>query len=444
MKKKSNKDYFLLYFILASYMVSFDIFLVLRLGGFSFRFAQILLAVPIVFFIANVLIKGKFKPFLGYIPLLSWFFFIVLFIPNTTYLLRNINYAIWMLFNILLVFATVQYINTKERVTKLIKTYLYSYLFVGSWGIIQFILSLGGIRPFLATQWWPTGIVRVSGFSYEPSYFATYMLIGWAFVMYLKVKKSTLFRQRTLNIMVIVITTSIVLSSSRMGIALLGLWMVGYFVIFLGYFLKGRVHLEYLKPILLFGTGIVLIVSVVLTDSSGKFDFLLAGTGLHGTASHSLDDRSSGFEDTLTVFKESPLVGHSLGGIAPAIGGLHNIVVTSQEQAKPFEGSSTFAEVLAASGIFGFLPFILYIITVIIAPLKLAKRVQDKEIKNILIGMTVSLIAELIILQFNQNISRLYFWYHIALLSATYGVYRKEYLVSKKSLEDESKDRLVS
>ncbi|MES9789659.1 hypothetical protein ABWL24_04045, partial [Priestia megaterium] len=378
------------------------------------------------------------------IPLLSWFVFIVMFIPNTTYLLRNINYAIWMLFNILLIFAAVQYINTRERVTKLIKTYLYSYLFVGSWGIIQFILSLGGIRPFLATQWWPTGLVRVNGFSYEPSYFATYMLIGWAFVMYLKVKKSKLLGQRTLNIMLMVITTSIILSSSRMGIALLGLWMVGYFVIFMGYFLKARVHLGYLKPILFFGIGIALMVSVVLTDSSGRFDFLLAGTGLHGTASHSLDDRSSGFEDTLTVFKESPLVGHSLGGIAPAIGGLHNVVVTSQEQAKPFEGLSTFAEVLAASGIFGFLPFILYIFTLIVAPLKLAKKIQDRETRNILIGMTISLIAEIIILQFNQNISRLYFWYHIALLSATYSVYKKEYLLSKKSPKDESQERLVS
>ncbi|PFW80074.1 hypothetical protein COL23_00215 [Priestia aryabhattai] len=443
MKKKNNKDYFLIYFMLASYMVSFDIFLVLRLGGFSFRFAQILLAVPIAFLIANVIKKGEFKPFLSYIPLLSWFLCIVLFIPHTTYLLRNINYAIWMLFNIFLVFATVQYVDNKTKVIKLIKAYLYSYLFVGGWGIIQFALSLVGIRPFLATQWWPNGLVRVSGFSYEPSYYATYMLIGWAFVMYMKVKKSKLFKQRILNIMVGVISTSIILSSSRMGIALLGLWMFGYFIIFLGYFLKGRVHLEYLKPVLLFGAGIVLIILIVLMDNSGKYDFLLAGTGLHGTASHSLDDRSSGFEDTLTVFRESPFIGHSLGGVAPAIGGLHNVVVTSQEQAKPFEGSSIFAEVLAASGILGFLPFALYIMSLVITPLKLAKRVQDREAKNILVGMTVALIAELIILQFNQNISRLYLWYHIALLSATYSVYKKEYLSLKKRLKHENKGKLV-
>lgn len=84
MNQKRSKDYFLLYFISASYMVSFDVFMVVRLGGFSFRFSQILLAVPIIFVIVNLLLRGKFQPFLGYIPLLSWFFFIALFIPNTT------------------------------------------------------------------------------------------------------------------------------------------------------------------------------------------------------------------------------------------------------------------------------------------------------------------------------------------------------------------------
>ncbi|MFE4121351.1 hypothetical protein [Priestia sp. YIM B13486] len=445
MNKKRSKEFFLLYFILASYMVSFDVFMVVKLGGFSFRFSQILLAIPILFFVINLLIRGKFKPFLGYVPLLLWFFFIALFIPNTTYLVRNINYAVWMLFNIMLIFSFVHYVNSKERVIKLIKIYLYSFLFVGSWGIMQFLLSLAGIKPFLATQWWPNGIVRVNGFSYEPSYFATYMLIGWSLVLYLQIKKSTLLSKRMLNLIVCVTTLSIVLSSSRMGIVICLLWMMGYLVIFTRYLLKSQVHLGYLKPVLIFGIGISLAASLVLLDNSGKFDFLLAGTGLHGTASHSLDDRSTGFEDTISVFEENPLVGRSLGGIAPAIGGLHNVLVTNQEQAKPFEGLSTFAEVLAASGIIGFLPFILYIIILIISPLKLSRKVRDKETSKILIGMTVSLIAELIILQFNQNISRLYLWYHIGLLSATYNVYQKEYIIFKKQtyVKPESNDQLA-
>lgn len=62
--------------------------------------------------------------------------------------------------------------------------------------------------------------------------------------------------------------------------------MKGYLVIFTGYLLKGQVHLGYLKPILIFGIGISLALSLALLDISGKFDFLLAGTGLHGTASN--------------------------------------------------------------------------------------------------------------------------------------------------------------
>ncbi|GGK37106.1 hypothetical protein GCM10010965_32440 [Caldalkalibacillus thermarum] len=164
--------------------------------------------------------------------------------------------------------------------------------------------------------------------------------------------------------------------------------------------------------------------------------FLLSGTGINGTSSHSVDARFENFTDTLNVFMKNPLIGVSLGGVAPAIGRLHGITVTDQETAKHFEGISIFAEVLAASGIIGFTFFMSYIFTIIFKPFILSKKINNQLISGLLKGMVFSLIGLLIILQFNQNILRLYLWLHIGILSALYSVSLKQ-LKNKMTLLSE-------
>lgn len=415
------------FFAIASLMVSFDVFLVLDIGGFSIRMSQLLLMLPIVLFILHFLIRGECKAPLGYKSLVVWFVFLVLFIPHTTFIVRNISYVIWMLFNILLIFSSVQFINNDKKLLYVFKAYLYSYLFVGSFGISQFVLSVLGINPPLVTQFWPNGIARINGFSFEPSYFATYMIMGWVLFLYLKLTKTSIVSKRFLNIGFGIITVSLILSTSRMGILMLGLWVSGYVILFLKWIFKGRFHKPYFKIILSFGVVFCAVVWFILFDSSGKYDFLLAGTGLKGTANHSVETRDSDLRDTLNVFFESPFIGYSLGGVAPAIGGMYGVNVTDQVTVQKYEGMSVFLEVLAASGIIGFIPFILYILSIIIKPLKLAKLI-NKDSKDILMGFALSLIAILILLQFNQNISRLYLWFHIALLSSAYSVSKSNFI----------------
>ena len=74
-------------------------------------------------------------------------------------------------------------------------------------------------------------------------------------------------------------------------------------------------------------------------------------------------------------------------------------------------------EILAASGVIGFILFLLYFMKTLIKPLL--------ENNIILKALVISLIIEFILLQFNQNIQRLYFWLHIAVLSMFYSIYGK-------------------
>ena len=78
-----------------------------------------------------------------------------------------------------------------------------------------------------------------------------------------------------------------------------------------------------------------------------------------------------------------------------------------------------FAEVLAASGAAGVVPFIIYIFVLIRQPLSLGRK-SSTATRVVLSGLTWALCMELIILQFNQNVLRAYLWFHIGALSAAY------------------------
>jgi O-antigen ligase len=123
------------------------------------------------------------------------------------------------------------------------------------------------------------------------------------------------------------------------------------------------------------------------------------------------------------LFQNSPLIGYSLGGIAPAIAQLHGVTDLDFESVKEFEGNSIFVEVLAASGIFGFIPFFLFVWSIVWKPLALSKKLLSEQSK-ILVALSLSLIFEFVILQFNQVILRPYLWMHIAVLAACYSVFK--------------------
>lgn len=424
--KESKITFLLLIFILVSVTSSFDVFLTFSIGGFTFRIAQFLLMFPIFLWFVNTIRSGLIKLPLGSVSLVIWTIFILVFIPNTTFLERNLGYSFWLVLNLCMVFSLVHFVNDLDKILTLIKWYIYSFLFVSIFGLIQFALGILGITPPFVTQWWILGsLPRINGFSYEPSYYSTYLLIGWILVFYIYYENINLISRRKLFVTLMFITLAMILSSSRMGILLMGIWIMRYIFLFVWHLFKAQFHLKYFKVVLLYMFIMISLLGFVFYGGE-RTAFLLSGTGINGTASHSVDNRFTDFVDTLYVFMNNPLIGVSLGGVAPAIGRLHGITVTDQETAKHFEGISIFAEVLAASGIIGFVPFIIYIFTIIFKPIILSKKIDNKLISGLLKGMVFSLICLLIILQFNQNILRLYLWLHIGILSALYSVSLKQ------------------
>ncbi len=399
--------------ILVMLTSSFDVFLVVQLGG-TVRFCHVIALILIALATVRIAMKGEIST-LGAVPLFAWWVVQLVFVPITGFWPKSLSYCLWLLLDLALVISFVQLFSTNTRaLNKLLNWYLYSFGVVAIFGIVQFTLPLAGFPAPFAAEWWiPGRIVRVNGFSYEPSYYATYLLIGFVFIRALK------SQSKAIRGVFWLITIAIILSSSRLGIAFMLLDVACSYA--------PKLLNIHRQPIRLTKVAIAVLLFVCLVragtivqNNREAITLLLAGTGLYGSAAHSIVYRENALIDTLTVFQHNPLVGRSLGGVSYAIGELHGQRIASFKESKPFEGLSVFAEALAASGVIGIIPFLVFVAVTVYKPLRLADSCPA-DYALCLRALVRALIFEWAVLQFNQNVLRPYLWVHIAILATVYA-----------------------
>jgi O-antigen ligase len=416
--------------ILILFTSSFDIFLVINAGG-NFRFCQIILP-PLIALAIIKASRGCRIPTLGFVWLGIWFLFQLAFVATTDFWPKSLGYCLWLLLNLGMVFAFVQLFSDRPATLRtLLRWYLYSFGFVSIFGILQFALPIFGFPGILVTQWWILGVLpRVNGFSYEPSYFACYLLIGFVLTGSLRRAQSTLLSSRSLSFIYWLTAIAIVLSSSRIGIIFL---LVD---VLLGHIRPWRQLLADLRrhqivrsrmfaliPSVLSLTLISVLsvgAAIIAENNPVLFFIFLNGTGVSDLPAHSIVQRENSLEETLEVFIQHPLIGRSLGGVSSAIAENEGEIIHSFDESKNFEGMSVFAEVLAASGVIGFIPFLCFLVTTIRKPLMLA-RIAPLFYSSLLRGLVRALVFAWAVLQFNQNVLRPYLWTHLAILATVYA-----------------------
>lgn len=400
---------------------SFDIFFNLNLGGFNFRFCYLASFAYILIFSLQKNTKARFG-FIGWIPFLIWFLFIAGFVYHTPYLTRNLGYLLWLVFNILVcyvLYTSSAYLSTRN----LIRYYILSFFVLALCGMAQFALSSVGIHV-LVTSWWRLNqFPRVNAFSYEPSYYASYLLIGFVVIYHLTSRGAYFFEKRWQHIMLVSTGLAIFLSTSRMGILFL-IVILAYDVakMLIKSFLTNRIS----RTNLIFSgfllVGILGTIIYIWNDEKLK-DRYLSGTGVESTASHSKDLRIRQLKDVYEVFLKSPFEGYSLGGIAPAIAAHRGDPSNNQKKVKEHEGLNIFLEVLAASGIIGFMFFMAWLWKLFRYNILISNRLRllnfptESAIGD---ALRKALIAELLILILSQNILRPYLWILIGMVNVHY------------------------
>jgi O-antigen ligase len=406
--------------IAALFVVSGDVFFTFQIGGFTIRIFQ-LLVLPLVAQGAWHSISGlnPQRVPVGFKMALVWGCFVVAFVPNAVFLPRNIFYAGWMIFDVLLVLGITQLIDTPRKLNVLLRWYIYSFVFSALFGLIQISLPLMGLPGLLVEQWWfPGRLARINGFTYEPSYYATYMLTGWVLVDYLRYRKIS--PVRGMNVIAWLITAALFLSGSRMG----WLMMLAWLTLRIYWLMSDQGFRWITKKVVFAGILPFLLVPYALARlqiSSDDLRFLASGVEtLDSSSSHSSGERIDVFKETLNVFYEHPLIGVSLGGVATEIGHMRHNDVFDNESIKDNEGICTTAEILAACGVLGFIPYFLYMKRLTWTTISVA---DQSELGMIVKALGWSLLFLLLILQFNATILRSYVWLHIGILSAGYAVF---------------------
>ena len=415
---------------------SFDIFLNVNLGGFNVRICYLLVFLFTFLYIFSFDDAGSIR-FLGAGAFLGWFFFLLLFSWNTPLLSRNIGYLAWLVFNCFTCYAIYKF-TRRYHTEGIIRLYILSFFILAIAGILQFTFSQFGIH-LLVTMWWEFGsTARVNAFSYEPSYYASYLLIGFVFLYFSQRKRIFYFSGQFQVLVLSFLVAAIFLSTSRMGILFMVSILAYDFVrMIFRAFLTARISL------LNFIISLVLLLSIagvttrILLDDELRTRYL-AGTGLESTAAHSREVRENQVLNVWKIFVKSPWVGYSLGGIAPNIALMNGVVPRTVEETKDFEGLNVLLEVLAASGIVGFLFFAFWLLQIFYAGFRLSRRLMKEGFVResiVLSSLCAALVTELLILSFSQNILRPYLWILIGMLNAVY--FRFLLLLQEKQNERE-------
>jgi hypothetical protein len=409
-----NQPMLFVLLVLALFSASFDIFLSVKIYDSQVRLSQ-LIELGFIFFALVLNSYGRHLSWpLGFGYALCWASFVILWTPNTYDIGFSILYSIWLIVSLVKIYAMCQFLREKNDIITLYRAYIMTFVVVSTFGLIQFVAGRFGVS-LLVKQWWFAGFPRVNGFSYEPSYFATYLISGWGICVYLIERQNDIFSKSRNTVNFLIVTAALLLSTSRMGVIVVGTY-IGFYI------LRLLCRLIFWKKISSFDTkllvalvfvGVPLCAYIFNRVNFAAYRFLLSGTGLAGTASHSSTVRLGQFGETIDLFLKSPVIGYGMGGIGSYLGRVHGLAPNVAT------GMNVTAEVLASSGLLGFPFFVLFVGTVLFKPL--TKRFAPGELRDALQSAAVGTILLLVILQFNQSILRLYVWNHIAIVCVLFA-----------------------
>lgn len=309
-----------------------------------------------------------------------------------------------------------------------LRSLLYASRAISGFGILQYILSVLQLSKVGIGQWWVIGYLpRIAGLTYEPSYYAlvltlfigTFLWLGHFGVF----KRSEFIRFITFDMFLLGI--ALALSSSRLSIGvfvLLSMALCAHAI-----WDRRAVSLR-LRSLKCFALGLILGIATTffllpivsrLHPDAGVQSFM-QGTGLGGTAAHSVEARLRRMESTAGVVRSHPIIGVGISNVPDSIWKLE-----TQKKSpfvwQRFVPANPVLEILAAWGAIGAIVLTAVILWVMRLRGALARRA------NVLTQAgAAGWFLCLVLLNYNQNPFRSYIWLFLGwILAAQYFRLRK-------------------
>lgn len=420
-----------------------DVWPTLRVG-FTFRLAQLASIVAVVFLMSRR--RKTVRTVVGFRWLYAFLAVIAIELPLSLYPVRSVAYTVWAINDVLIILTFVQYFDSLSGIEKLLKWFTASFILIALFGWVQFFVGLAGHSLF-TTEWWiPGRLPRVNGLSYEPSYYATYLIAGWVYAAYLIEVRADCPSPRLQRMCLVTTTISLIICTSRLGWAMMLLWVVFRSV--------RRIVIDALSgsaPRMLFRrTPVVLLAAaavggVMLTHvgevatSLNEMSFLAQGLGLFGESSHSAQPRIDRLEDTWRAFESHPISGAGIGALPVEIARQSDEGIYNLADAKAHQGMSIFVELLGSTGVLGATMVVGFALAVLREMSWLKKFSSDRRRFSVS-ALGWGIVWMLGILQFNQNFLRVYLFTDLGVLAACLAVLKR----NRYSAEEfDQPDRLV-
>jgi hypothetical protein len=415
-------------FAVCLFTASCDIALVFDVGG-TLRLAQILMVVVVLGGLGKMAQSGTILWPEGGISIVMWCATQLIFFPLSLAPGIGASNNLLLFFTIFGVFAVLQLYGLSDYVESLMKIYLLSYVSVAFFGLFQLVTPPLHLGTYFVREWILRGkIPRINGFCYEPSYYATYMVMGWIMVLDLRASKAKITAGQKWKWFTITLGAAMFLSTSRtawvmMAIEGIARAVPAVYCKFKREFVKlcaGDLRVQrprvgfLIVGVVLVGVGVAGALKIASIVDPNVF---LSGTGLNHTAAHSVTDRSGRSVDTFEVFLDHPWMGQSLTGVAGRVAEMHGHSITSVDDLRLWLGFPVILEVLAASGVVGVIPFLWFFGTITIGNLGLIKRHWPEERAKWLRALVRALVFEYLILLGSQNLLRLYLWFHVTMVA---------------------------
>lgn len=417
---------------LAIFSISFDIFLIIKLGSATIRFSNVVIFILGVIVLCEKIIQRNAKIKTLTYPMLPMFFLIVasfLSITGSEFSSKSIIYSFLVAFNfIFYIWLLINVVQTEKDLQFVLKVYIFSFLFVSFFALYQFTAPFFGHIPFLAkASFFVDNVRRVNAFTYEAGCLATYLIPGLVLALFWRKNN---IRSLLSNITICVLTTAIILSTSRAG------W-IGLILIFGLFILSPAVTSLFSRRSNNKSVSIVVLVLFVFMLLSPIF-YCFRDAFHEYFMCFSVDQyqntfapRFQGIADSLEIFIGRPVFGAGIGALGAYMLNRPGTFAFSgayfgDSEAWNITGTNVATEILASMGIVGFLCWTWLLCRFI----KYVRYVKNKtfhltEWRATLEGLLAGFIIQLLVLQFNQNFFRAYVMLNMGITLAACCVVEK-------------------
>lgn len=396
-----------------------DVWPVVRIG-FTFRLAQLcVLTAALICLFTKTLIVRSFAGFKWAYGFLIW---IALTLPLSLLMVRSIGYVVWAVTDFLIVQIIVQCFDNEQTFKTLIDWFTASFSIISTFGVLQLILGVMG-HPVLITEWWIKGVLpRVNGLSYEPSYYATYLIAGWIFSNRLLEEGGEYPSRAAQKFCFWSATVALIICGSRMGWLMMILWAsFRRLRQLITVMVRWRIKKSVFRRVPLFVAAVVALLGVGIHyrnrigDDWTKVDFLLRGLDLVDHSSASSGPRIEQLRWTLEAIAEHPVFGSGIGALPVVIAPHEDAAVWDLKEAKQHEGMSIIPEIFASTGLVGGFLIVGFALCVF-QRYQLAIEKASRSGKAVLSALAWGVIWMLLMLQMNQNFLRIYLFVDLAVL----------------------------